>query len=111
MDYNQQREILKAAAKACGLKLSNRLVGGGIMVCTKEHPWPRKFDPINNSADTASMCAKLDINYTWMCGYVECWKWNGPSIKIAHDDTDADKEAAWRLVASMVAAKIGGYNK
>lgn len=109
MTTEQQREILEAAANACGLKLSNRLVGGGIMVCTKEHPWPRKFDPINNSADTASMCAKLEIETVWGPAGVFCIDGQLICADEKHDGTDAGKEAAWRLAATRMAAKVGGY--
>lgn len=113
MTSEQQRAILEASAKACGIeywvvKFSPRSAPIEKIHTTRGGETV-EWNPITNSADTAGMCAKLNINYTWMCGYVECWKWNGPSIKIEHDDTDADKEAAWRLAASMVAAKVGGY--
>ena len=113
MTTEQQRKMLECAAKACGFKKWRVLTSGLFQVSNNEN-WNEAFaewtswNPLTNPADTASMCAKLNINYTWMCGYVECWKWDGPSIKIEHDDTDAGKESAWRLAASMVAAKIGG---
>lgn len=110
MKPEQQRAILEAAAKACCYTpYWNPSLEEWQKDLTDPYVNGMVWNPIDNSADTASMCAKLNINYTWMCGYVECWKWDGPSIKIEHDDTDADKEAAWRLASSIVAAKIGGY--
>lgn len=110
MTIEQQRKMLECAAKACGITLEREISGKKphrlIEHESGEGRIPVLWNPLTNPADTASMCAKLNINYTWMCGYVECWKWDGPSIKIEHDDTDADKEAAWRLAASIVAAKV-----
>ncbi len=31
--------------------------------------------------------------------------------EVRHDCTDAGKEAAWRLAASMAGAKVGGYSE
>lgn len=108
MKPEQQRAILESAAKVCGI--SGSVMGSGDIIYENDGV-AIYWNPIANSADTGWMCAKLNINYTWMCGYVECWKWDGPSIKIEHDDTDAGKEAAWRLAASVVAAKVGGYSE
>lgn len=70
---------------------------------------PKFFNPIDNPLDTASMCAKLEISTLWLESSVDCDVWLGPKVKRPHDGTIASKEAAWRLAASMVAAKVGGY--
>ena len=72
------------------------------------------FDPVSNSLDTSAMCAKLDISTLIykLSATVECFTENNGSLAhsvIKHDGTPEGKEAAWRLAASMVGAKVGGY--
>ena len=115
MTPDQQRKILEAAAKACGIeywvvKFSPRSAPIERIHTTRGGETV-EWNPITNSADTAGMCAKLDINHTWIDGYVKCWQWKKPPVRIEHDGTDAGKEAAWRLAATMVAAKVGGYTE
>ena len=107
MTKDQQRKILEAAAKACGIDLKYDTFGQGSNADREYNYW----NPLIDSLNTASMCAKLDINHTSMDGYVKCWQWNKPPVRIEHDGTDAGKEAAWRLASSIVAAKIGGYTE
>lgn len=86
------REIIEFAAKAVG----------------NTHD---SFDPITNPADTAEMCAKLDIGVTYQSalGFLVCRK----SIDVAsvahYKDHDNSRLKAWMYAATMVAAKIGGY--
>ena len=119
MTTDKQREILEAAAKACGAVIdksfnpsffNGSVIPYGQLVVINEQGGHSLWNPLINSADTASMCAKLDINHMSMDGYVKCWQWNKPPVRIEHDGTDAGKEAAWRLAASMVAAKLGWYS-
>lgn len=106
MTPEQQRKILEAAAKACGITY---LISGE--VCDPEHG-NYYWNPITNSADTAGMCAKLEIDTFWWNGEVECVVDGVEELeKAKHDGTPEGKEAAWRLAASMVAAKIGGYEE
>lgn len=113
MTTEQQRKMLEAAAKACGFKKWRVLTSGLFQVSNNEN-WNEAFakwtgwNPLTNPHDTATMCAKLDINTYWWPEYVDCTTQN-ISCDIPHDGTPEGKEAAWRLAASMVAAKIGGY--
>ena len=109
MTPEQQRKILEAAAKACGYRMhhfgneasyvSDDLSGGNMY-----------WNPVTDSADTVRMCAKLDINTYWWPEYVDCTTQN-ISCDIPHNGTPEGKESAWRLAASIVAAKIGGYEE
>lgn len=109
MTPEQQRAILEAAAKACGLiivgstKYNLLIASEG---CRQGYLW----NSIANSADTASMCAKLDIDTIWTDRTVICADDSRErEQEVRHDGTPEGKEAAWRLAASMVAAKVGGY--
>lgn len=113
MTTEQQRKMLEAAAKACGVTLEreisrkkpHRLIEhesgeGHISV-----PW----NPLTNPADTAEMCAKLDIDTFWRSDKVSCSLRGQVGVwTYSHDGTPEGKESAWRLAASMVAAKVGG---
>lgn len=107
MTPDKKRAILEATARACGLP--KHVDGMGF-----EQPHHYKWNPIYNSADTANMCAKLDIDTYWFPkkNLVLCCR-DGARTRYQHDEkhdgTPEGKEAAWRLAASMVAAKVGGY--
>lgn len=107
MKPEQQREILEAAAKVCGI--SGSIMGSSDIIYEK-NGIAIYWNPLTNSADTARMCAKLDINTFFGTLFVSCWTKHDPlGFTQEHDGTDASKEAAWRLAASIVAAKVGGY--
>lgn len=113
MTPEQQRKILKAAAKACGI--SGSVMGSGDIIYEKNGV-AIYWNPSTNSADTASMCAKLDINtfFYMTIPKVECSAEDAGDEQtirytVSHNGTQEGKEAAWRLAASMVAAKVGGY--
>lgn len=112
------QKILEAAAKACGLRKDDSpyngvgagntgfdLLGNLVLDWDDMEVW----NSLDDSADCAEMCAKLDINHMWFDEYIKCWQWKKPPVRIEHNGTDEDKKAAWRLAASIVAAKIGGY--
>ena len=108
---NQQRAILEAAAKACGIDGEYKTLyyfdGEETGICSVNHP---VWNPIANSADTAAMCAKLEIDTIWSDRAVFCADDSRErEQEIRHDGTDAGKEAAWRLATSMVAAAMSGY--
>jgi hypothetical protein len=112
MTTEQQRKILEAAAKACGVYLLWHERWGCFYDYNKRHESKdfQEWNPIANSADTASMCAKLEIDTIWTDTAVICADDSRErEQEVRHDCTDAGKEAAWRLAATMVAAKIGGY--
>lgn len=118
MTQDQQRKILEAAANAMGYPIDDGRYDNGwwIYIDSSGEPpnysaWSELWNPLIDSADTASMCAKLDISTIWHFDkIVECAdQWRGIYHAVPHDGTPEGKEAAWRLAASMVAAKIGGY--
>ena len=105
--------MLECAAKACGI---TGVWQKGFGICVigdylKDPGEQVKFwNPLANSADCAAMCAKLEIDTTWTDRAVICIDASYErEQEVRHDGTCAGKEAAWRLAASMVAAKIGGY--
>jgi hypothetical protein len=113
----RKRKILEAAAKAmqdAGDKNFRNFYICDHAVCLelshRRGAITGYWNPLTNSADTAAMCARLDIN---TCFYqniakVECSAEDAGHV-VKHDGTPEGKEAAWRLAATMVAAKIGGY--
>lgn len=108
-----KRAILEAAARACGIdgeyKTLHYFDGEETGICSVNHP---TWNPIDNSLDTASMCAVLDIDTFWWDSKVSCsLRGKTGYTTVPHDGTDAGKEAAQRLAASMVAAKAGGYTE
>lgn len=113
-----EREMLEYAAKACGIEgnwereayvvqeryifvipYSNQGMMTGI-----------EWSPIKSSADCAAMCAKLKISTNWASASIYCWD-NGSHNERFFIDHNNDREAAWRYAATMVAAKIGGYEE
>ena len=87
------REIIEFAAKAVG----------------NTHD---SFDPITNSADCATMCAKLIIGTEWCAesSRVVCFS-RGRHRSSSFADHNNDREAAWRHAATMVAAKTQGWKE
>lgn len=108
-----EREMLEFAAKACGIE-GVWQDGFGMCIIGKylNNPGeiPRFWNPKDNSADCAAMCAKLGIDVIWFNSkfYVSCWNIETGDIHEYHNGTDDCKEAAWRYAATKVAAKIGG---
>lgn len=102
MTPDQQRSILEAAAKACGWYGE-----GPYLSESSDSLW----NPLIKSADTASMCTNLEISTQWLESSAHCDIWLGPKVRKPHDGTPEGKGAAWRLAASMVAAKVGGYEE
>lgn len=123
MTPEQQRKMLECAAKACGLSVKPMEIknvtaqGDDRFIGLLAEGWPRGwFDPLANPADTAEMCAKLEINTFFYVSLprIECWcedHGNAQTIRHIeyHNRTDAEKAKAWRLAATIVAAKTQGY--
>jgi len=112
MTPDQQRKILEAAAKACGIDLNYDTFGQGPNADREYNYW----NPLIDSLDTASMCAKLDINtfFYLTIPRVECSAEDAGdeqliSYTVSHNGTPEGKEAAWRFAASMVAAAMSGH--
>lgn len=107
MTPDQQRKMLEAAAKACGLTY---LISGE--VCDPEHG-NYYWNPITNPADCAEMCAKLEINQFHWPDAVACDTQRPPKIgaEASLKDHGNSRLKAWMFAATMVAAKVGGYTE
>jgi hypothetical protein len=114
MTTEQQRKMLEAAAKACGITGAWQ-EGFGICVIgdyLKDPGEQVKFwNPLTNPGDTAEMCAKLDIGVTYhsALGFLVCRKSIDVAAVAHYKDHDNSRLKAWMYAATMVAAKIGGY--
>ena len=117
MTTEQQRKMLECAAKACGLIVIG-YQGDGLLIasdgCRSGYLW----NPLSNPADTAEMCAKLDINtfFYHSTKKVECWSDDHGDEQTtrhvtAYNGTSEGKLKAWMEAATIVAAKIGGYEE
>lgn len=121
MTTEQERKMLECAAKACGLRHVDYTGtdydgSGGLVLVNENGVHVRTWNPLTNALDTADMCAKLEINTFFYVSLprVECWcEDHGDEQTIRHityhNRTDAEKSKAWRLAATMVAAKTQGY--
>ena len=115
MKPDQQREILEAAAKACGI--SGSVMGSGDIIYEKNGV-AIYWNPITNSADTAEMCAKLGVNSEWdlVSDAVICdVNWDDtctyPTVTSFFSNYANSRLKAWMYAATMCAAKIGGYTE
>ena len=117
MSTEQHRKMLEAAAKACGPEYQYDEL---------EHCWYKETDddyfgnpewnPLTNPADTAEMCAKLliDTCFYLQLGRVTCDFYYGTDnirdrVRVEFKDHDNSRLKAWMFAATMVSAKIGGY--
>ena len=113
MTAEQQRKMLEAAAKACGLRHVDYTGidydgSGGLVLVNENGCHTRAWNPLTNPADTAEMCAKLGIGNHWYLfdAFVVC----GPSynnVTAYFKDHDNSRLKAWMYAATMVATKIG----
>ena len=127
MTPEQQRKILEAAAKACGIDLEFRVLmwsDGSTYPCYEDkssvstyagHTPVIKWNPLTNAIDTAEMCAKLGIGTYWpsKLQFVDCLSAPGTSFDVRAEfkDHDNSRLKAWMFAATMVAAKIEGYEE
>ena len=105
------QKILEAAAKACGFKKWRVLTRGLFQVSNNEN-WNEAFaqwtdwNPLTNPADTAEMCANLEIDWRNFTTSANCSKgWVLGYAKL--EDHNNSRLKAWMYAATMVAAKIG----
>lgn len=120
MTTEQQRKMLEAAAKACGFK-KWRVLTRGLFQVSNNKNWNELFaewtgwSPLTNPADTAEMCAKLEITCLWVPGEkrVTCSAFSKQvsNVKALYKDHDNSRLKAWMFAATIVAAKIGGYEE
>jgi len=121
MSTEQHRKMLECAAKACGI---TGVWQEGFGICVigdylKDPGEQVKFwNPLTNPGDTAEMCAKLDINtfFYHSTKKVECWSDDHGDEQTtrhvtAYNGTSEGKLKAWMEAATIVAAKIGGYEE
>lgn len=111
MTPEQQRKMLEAAAKACGIEIStwSNCQAGGFVKGGSGKFW----NPLTNGLDTAEMCAKLEINHEHHSDYIQClWAPQETYHVITMlKDHDNSRLKAWMFAATMVAAKIGGHEE
>jgi len=104
--------MLEAAAKACGIdgyyKDGYIFFIDGCGEPPDDSAWSELWNPLTNPADTAEMCAKLEID----------WMNTQTSVICGDDSREYEEEAylkshdnsrlkAWMFAATMCAAKIG----
>ena len=109
-----ERKILEAAAKACGAHAIIGATDDGVF--TQWSPilrGARLWNPLTNPADCAEMCAKLEINQFHWPDAVACDTQRPSRIgaEASLKDHDNSRLKAWMFAATMVAAKIGGYEE
>lgn len=69
------------------------------------------FDPLTNPADTAEMCAKLALDTAWGVDDVIVMVPEEEAHEAQYKDHDNSRLKAWMFAATIVAAKIGGYEE
>lgn len=111
MTPEQQRKMLEAAAKACGI--DGRYVNAAQGIKYAKGPsgnyLQAYFNPLTNHADTAEMCAKLALDTAWGVDDVIVMVPEEEAHEAQYKDHDNSRLKAWMFAATMVAAKIGGY--
>ena len=115
MTTKQQRKILEFAAKACGVELEPFIAGKKpcrlIEGESGEGYISVLWNPLTSPADCAEMCAELEIDTVWAEEHVVCHVGSEmlyEAIEL-YEDHDNSRLKAWMYAATMVAAKIGGY--
>lgn len=99
-------ELLKLAAKAAGYKVSNRLVGGGLMVMSKERPSPHKWNPWDDDGDALRLAVKLDMQVTIDLLHQETWIDHRKIDGSVSEKHDSDPCAATRHAIVRVAGLL-----
>ena len=114
MTIEQQRKMLECAAKSCGVELDEE-TREPFTIDDEGWYW---WNPLTNPADTAEMCAKLDINtfYYMSLPKVECSLEDAGDeqvirYSVGYADNSGEKLKAWMWAATMCAAKNAGYKE
>lgn len=102
-----EREMLEFAAKACGLVVIGNSHGYPL-VRSDGNKSGILWNPKDDNADCAAMCANLRINSAYWVNAIECYANSGIIEHSEFYDKHNNPETAWRYAATMVAAKIGG---
>lgn len=116
MTTEQQRKMLECAAKACGLchvdySGMDYDGSGGLVLVNENGCHTRAWNPLANPADTAEMCAEVEIDTAWFEDKVLCAPFVGYKSWAEYKDHDNSRLKAWMFAATIVAAKIGGYTE
>ena len=107
MSNEQERKILEAAAKACKYALRFDTSPIGLRLSYVDgHRW----NPLTDAGDCAEMCAELGITSSWSKTAAHC-EFDGVSKWGQFENHDNSRIKAWMHTATMVAAKIGGYEE
>ena len=100
----EQKEMLKLAAKACGIEVWWYAFDDTFCLMGYHARW----NPLTDDGDCARMEAQLLIDVEW--GDVAVWPKNHADTIRVHeffDKHDNDRNAARRLASCRVAAEIG----
>ena len=113
MTTEQQRKILEAAAKACGLVYIGRNQYSDVLGILVQDTYlgSKWFSPISHPADCAEMCAKLALDTAWGVDDVIVMVPEEEAHEAQYKDHNNSRLKAWMYAATMVAAKIGGYTE
>lgn len=101
IDLNDTERLLELAAKASNRRISNRLVAGGLMVCTPGRPAPHKWNPRDDDGDALRLGVQMRMFH------------DTESLRAFHAyysdeiSRDAKPTAATRLAILRVAASMG----
>jgi hypothetical protein len=118
MSTEQQRKMMECAAKACGKVIDKSFnpsfFNGSVipyeqLVVINEQGGHSLWNPLTNPADCAEMCAKVGVDTAWFEDKVLCAPFVGYKSWAEFEDHDNSRMKAWMYAATMVAAKIGGY--
>lgn len=115
MTTEQQRKMLECAAKACGIEGHYNSITDVIYLDNGFGGERRWWNPLTNPADCADMCAKLEIDTTWLeyermeCGAYLNREEDYERCEVSIKDHDNSHLKAWMYAATMVAAKTQGY--
>ena len=107
------RQLLPLAAKAAGLRISNRTTDGGLMVCSDARRAPHKFNPLADDGDAFRLQVKLEliVGVHYDCSQPLPWlrveDRLGNWTHAMTDEYGADPYAATRRAIVQAAATLG----
>lgn len=100
------RELLELAAKASGMRISNRLSDNGLMVRTDTRNSPHKWNPLTDDGDAFRLAVKLKMDVTFHAIDVFAFPQDGSAGCSELINVD-DPLAATRRAIVRAAAQIG----
>ncbi|UXY14782.1 hypothetical protein N8I74_15875 [Chitiniphilus purpureus] len=103
------RELLELAAKAAGLRISNRLTKGGLMVCSADRPAPHKWNPRDDDGDALRLAVACRLTVCTdgdaTVSAFEAWLEDGRVFVTQR--VSEGRRTATRLAIVRAAAEIG----